>query len=124
MSRFLLLRVLFAVALLSGGGAPAVHGSHPEPTVEAELVSTRGDSAGAALRASGLTTLVRLVEPDGRGGRFSGTVQTAREHNRVLHAAGRARGSSGRKAFYSDLAARLLRGGIDSSTLGTPPPQS
>ncbi|MGH7448508.1 MAG: hypothetical protein ACREK1_07330 [Longimicrobiales bacterium] len=72
MPRFLMLRVLFTFALLSGGMTSAVHASHEEQTVDAELVSSTGDISGAALPASGLTSLATLVELDGRAGRPGG----------------------------------------------------
>lgn len=127
MSRFQSFRSLFLAALLCGafaGGAAAE--SVGGPTPPSDLIEADADGTShSALPAHSLTSVATVVEMDLRGVRVAKVVSIPRVQRSRPEGPGFwfARTTASASA---DIAAhaRLLRGGIHSSSLGTPPPQS
>lgn len=125
MSTRFLLHLLIA-AMLTGGlaaGPRAAEAVGPEERAAA-LVAAEGQYASAALPAQGLLAEA-AAELDAPGTRTlpSGPSARYRTSQREAHAP-RAQPSQSNEQQFCDMAARLLRSGMDSSSLNTPPPQS
>ena len=122
MPRMRLSVVLLAAALLSVGQAAAALVT--TGTAErAELVPSSSHIAGAVL-PDHVFPAAALVELDLRGVRPVSSVLGSSDRPRRVHGC---RSSSSTAAGDPDadyFVARLLRGGIHNSSLGTPPPQS
>lgn len=123
MARLRIPRVLYIAALLCVGHAPATHASAGAPAEQAELVASAGDVTGAALPAQ-VNSAVGLFALDLRSVPPLPRVQRSRDRVCGQHGIRSSQGSTAREPATGRVAARLLRGGIDSSSLGTPPPQS
>jgi hypothetical protein len=131
MVRFRFVRLLFIAALLSIGGAAGAPAAAAESPVQASSVDENGTIGsastallGAALPAHGIPTAGAVAEVDLRTGRLAATAQTARQRAATLHGSPHVRGGPRNEQQYCDTVARLRRGGISSSSLGTPPPLS
>ncbi len=124
MPRLRLFRVLLIAALLSVGHAAAAHAVTGEVTERAELAPSLSHITGAALPAHLVVSAAMLAEFDLRGVRPTPSVHSSRNRFRRLHGRRRLSSTASCEPGADYAAARLLRGGIDSSSLGTPPPQS
>lgn len=119
-----LFRVLLSAALLSVGHAAAAHSATGGATERAELAPSSSHITGAALPAHVVVSAAMLAKLDLRGVRPASSVHSGRDRSRRLPARRRPSSAASCEPGADYAPARLLRGGIDSSSLGTPPPQS
>ena len=127
MSRSQSFRSLLMAALLCGIMAGGVAAERFDPL---QALSELTDAAAygtsdSELPAPGLTTVAAVIELDLRAVRFATSVSTARVQQERTNASGPCRlRSTANDSAEIAVRARLLHGGIHSSSLGTPPPQS
>ena len=117
-------RLLLAAALLSLGvtpGANAVDTDDRRVTASPEVVTSQKIGIGVSLPSQALTaSLLASRERDVRGGRIATQLDS---HRHVL-AMPRVPTANRRILGTRDDVGRLLRAGLHSSSLGTPPPLS
>lgn len=122
MPRLHLFCVLLIAALLSLGQAAAAHAVADEVADRAELVPSSSHITGAALPAHIIPAA--QAARDLRGVHAVSSVPGNRDRSRGLHGRRGSSSAASGEPLADYFVARLMRGGIDSSSLGTPPPQS
>jgi hypothetical protein len=124
MPRLRVFRVVLAAALLSVCAAAAAHAAPGEAATQADLVSPSSHISGVPLPAHGVVPAAPPRQLELRGVRPATTVHGRGHRPRSAYGCRAAPRGPPREPRAGYAVARLLRGGIHSSSLGTPPPRS